>query len=230
MPGLHTARYVPGAAGVYRIDVNITDATAYTTNTRGGGTAGMLDETVTRFVRAGAERKEYFQPTRNDALLKRMAESTSGRYWPAADVDGLVTSLTFGNTGIRSVEVLPLWHLPLFFLLLILLKIVEWGPQAAVGASMSIWRERVVTTFFWPLVRVRVRPSKRGVERSNTRPDCNGSRRQQRVRNRVRTTGYTNRQATDQGQRRRHHSRSGRGRRPCGAKRAQCDRWAIERR
>ena len=133
VPGLLGARYVPGAAGVYRVDVNILDEATLSDGGTDTSDAGNLTETVTRFVRAGAERKEFFRPTRNDALLKRIADATGGRYWSATDGAGLATALTFGSAGIQTVEVLPLWSLPLFFLLLLLLKISEWGLRRLWG-------------------------------------------------------------------------------------------------
>jgi hypothetical protein len=113
VPGLLAARYVPGDAGVYRVDVSIDEP-------------GGASETVTRFVRAGAANKEYFQPTRNEALLRRISEVTGGRHLQPGDISGLDVLLNFAGTGIRTVEVLPLWQLPVFFLLLVLLKLGEW--------------------------------------------------------------------------------------------------------
>ena len=95
-----------------------------------------LREVVTRFVRAGTTNKEFFQPTRNTALLKRVAEATGGRYWSTADSAKLATSINYANTGIRIVTVLPLWSLPLFFVLLILLKIGEWSLRRFWGAGV----------------------------------------------------------------------------------------------
>ncbi len=151
VPGLLAARYVPGDGGIYRVDVNITDSDG---KTRAGGAAGDqtinarntntesdttgapetgVTETVTRFVRAGVEHKEFFHPTRNDALLRRIADVTGGTYWQGDDISGLAAMLNFASTGIRAVEVLPLWNLPLFFLLLVLLKIGEWSLRRLWG-------------------------------------------------------------------------------------------------
>ena len=55
-----------------------------------------------------------------------MAEAPGGRYWSAADSAELATAMNFASSGIRIIKVLPLWRLPLFFVLLILLKIGEW--------------------------------------------------------------------------------------------------------
>ena len=44
-----------------------------------------------------------------------------------AELAELDVLLNFSSTGIRTVEVLPLWQAPFFFLLLVLLKVSEWG-------------------------------------------------------------------------------------------------------
>jgi hypothetical protein len=118
VPGLLAARYVPQDAGVYRVDVTLDAPDA---------------QAVTRFVRAGTERKEYFHPTRNEALLQRLAEATGGRYLAPDQVGELEVLLNFASTGVRTVEVLPLWNLPVFFLLLVLLKLAEWSLRRAWG-------------------------------------------------------------------------------------------------
>jgi len=119
VPGLLAARYVPGEAGVYRVDVELDEP---------GGS-----ETVTRFVRAGAENREFFQPTRNDALLRRISVVTGGRFLGPGDISELDVILNFSSTGIRTIQVLPLWNLPLFFLLLVLVKMAEWGLRRVWG-------------------------------------------------------------------------------------------------
>jgi hypothetical protein len=120
VPGQLTGRYVPDAAGVYRVDVALTGP--------GGET-----ETVTRFVRAGTESLEASSPTRNEALLVRLAEATGGRYFADGDVSGLDTLLRFAGTGVRAITVLPLWNLPLFFLILVTCKLIEWGLRRRWG-------------------------------------------------------------------------------------------------
>jgi hypothetical protein len=119
-PGMLAARYVPGDAGVYRVDVTLE-------------APGMEPETVTRFVRAGSENREFFNPVRNDALLRRIAETTGGRFLQPAEVGELADVLTFASTGIRTVEILPLWQSPLFFFVLVLLKLTEWGLRRVFG-------------------------------------------------------------------------------------------------
>ena len=112
-PGELNARYVPGSAGVHRVDVSL-------------DSAGDEAETITRFLRAGAESREAFSPVRNSALLGRIASTTGGRYFADGDLSELPELLRFAGTGVRRMEILPLWNLPALFLLLVLVKLLEW--------------------------------------------------------------------------------------------------------
>src|SRR5690606_5999356 len=80
-PGVLTGRYHPTADGVYRIDVQV---------------AGE-DAPLTRFVRLGAERQEQFQPAQNQALLRRIAAATGGRYWRLDEAGAIGESLVFAS-------------------------------------------------------------------------------------------------------------------------------------
>ena len=119
VPGVLAVRYVPGVPGVYRVDVSIEDPTG--------------EETITRFIRTGAQNREYLRPVQNESLLRRIADVTGGRYWSSDDVAGITTALTFTGSGIRSVQLLPLWYMPALFALLLALKLGEWGLRRAWG-------------------------------------------------------------------------------------------------
>ena len=106
-------------AGVYRVDVAIEDP------------AGA--ETITRFVQTGAANREYLRPVQDEALLRRIADATGGRYWRPEAIDGIAAELTFGGSGVRVVEILPLWTMPACFLLLVLLKLGDWGLRRVWG-------------------------------------------------------------------------------------------------
>ncbi len=120
VPGQLAGRFVPGDAGVYRVDVQL------------DGPAGE-SETITRFLRAGSEAREAFSPTRNGGLLGRIAETTGGRYFADGNLSTLPELLRFGGTGIKRLEILPLWNLPVLFLLLVLLKLLEWSLRRRWG-------------------------------------------------------------------------------------------------
>ncbi len=120
VPGQLAARYVPESTGVHRVDVILNNASDE-------------PETITRFLRAGAESREAFSPIRNSALLGRIAATTGGRYFPDGDLSELPELLRFAGTGVKRMEVLPLWNLPALFLLLVLLKLVEWALRRSWG-------------------------------------------------------------------------------------------------
>jgi hypothetical protein len=110
--GVFAGRYATPAAGVYRIDVVLADA------------AG--EETLSRFVRVGSEDVEYANPVQNVALLERLANATGGRYWTPDTAGGITRHIRYAGSGVRSFELLPLWNLPLVFILLLALKLGEW--------------------------------------------------------------------------------------------------------
>ena len=119
LKGVMGALYDAASPGVYRVDVEIEDATGL--------------ETITRFVRTGATNREYLRPVQNEPLLRRVAEATGGRYWSPDAIEGIAADLTFGGSGVRLVQILPLWYMPAFFLLLVLLKLGDWGLRRLWG-------------------------------------------------------------------------------------------------
>lgn len=69
---------------------------------------------------------EYFHPERNASLLSRLASQTGGRYWELDELDGLPGEIRFSEAGITAREILDLWDMPALFLLLLLLRGLEW--------------------------------------------------------------------------------------------------------
>ena len=61
------------------------------------------------------------------SLLGRIAETTGGRYFADGDLSALPGLLRFSSAGVQRMEILPLWNLPILFLLLMLLKLIEWS-------------------------------------------------------------------------------------------------------
>ena len=96
-------------AGVYRVDVSLADGNS-----------------VTQFVSVGGGDLEYRSPVQNVALLQRLAEATGGQYWTPANASGIVDAIRYSSSGIQERLVLPLWDLPLWLLLIIGIKVLEW--------------------------------------------------------------------------------------------------------
>ena len=69
---------------------------------------------------------ELFDTALEREFLQRISSATGGQYLDAADKDQLTTVLTTQNAGLTREELLPLWNMPLLFLLMLLAKGLEW--------------------------------------------------------------------------------------------------------
>jgi uncharacterized membrane protein len=81
-------------------------------------------------VRLFAERDdgvtEYFRAGQNRALLERIAAETGGRYYSLDNVAELPERIRYSSSGITERQRLPLWSMPINFLLLFGFKAAEW--------------------------------------------------------------------------------------------------------
>ncbi len=87
----------------------------------------------TAYVRASAADSEYFDATMRAPLLKRIAEETGGRFYPAANVATLPEAISYSGRGVTVVEERDLWDMPAILLLLIGLTGGEWAYRRARG-------------------------------------------------------------------------------------------------
>jgi uncharacterized membrane protein len=112
-PGIYAARFEAEQPGLYEFE-----ATA-----RSGedslGTAAFA-------VRREDGVAEHFATQQNRPLLERLAQLTGGQYFALGDLAGLPEAIRFSQAGIVETQVLPLWSMPINFLLLLLLKAGEW--------------------------------------------------------------------------------------------------------
>jgi hypothetical protein len=69
---------------------------------------------------------EHFGTHQHRALLERVANTTGGRYWPLNEIGSLAEAIRYSKAGILERQTLDLWNLPAVFLLILLLKAVEW--------------------------------------------------------------------------------------------------------
>lgn len=106
------------APGVYRIDVQPDGSS----------------ERLTRFVRVGRDSAEQAEPAQNEALLRRIATATQGRYWRPDDVPALAGTLALTPAGVSHRERIALWNMPLLLAVLLLLKLGEWFLRRRWGA------------------------------------------------------------------------------------------------
>jgi hypothetical protein len=112
-PGVYEASYETSRTGVYRF------AAKASAGDEALGTGGFA-------VRREDGVVESFRVQQNRPLLERIAAATGGRYFALADVAELPEAVSFSEAGIVERQVLDLWNMPAFFLLLLLLKSGEW--------------------------------------------------------------------------------------------------------
>jgi uncharacterized membrane protein len=69
---------------------------------------------------------ENFHTEQNQPLLEQLAAQTGGRYWRASDLKDLPRDISYSEAGISVRSSKELWDMPIVFLLLLSLPIVEW--------------------------------------------------------------------------------------------------------
>ena len=78
-------------------------------------------------VRAVPDDAEYFDAAMHGALLKRIAQDTGGRFYPADSTATLADDLKYSGRGVTAVEERELWHMPALLLALMAVICAEWG-------------------------------------------------------------------------------------------------------
>jgi len=112
-PGLMTAEFTADQSGLYSIEA----------------ISRRDDEPVDSArvaVHHDAGKAEYFSLRRNQTLLDQLAAATGGQSWSAANIDRLAETIRYSPAGITERDIRPLWDAPLVFMLLLLLKAMEW--------------------------------------------------------------------------------------------------------
>lgn len=110
--GIYHAHFTPKHAGLYDARVEAPSADG--------------PDTAEKHIQVGGAAREYFQAEMNEALLRRVATATGGRFYTAADVSSLVKEIEPRQAGVTVVKRLPLWNMPAAFLLLLMLIGFEW--------------------------------------------------------------------------------------------------------
>ena len=115
----------PEEDGIYEADLTVAAPGAYRVEV-----SAHLGETTlgsdTRHFRREDGVAENFRPEQNRELLEKLAEQTGGRYWTLDQVSGLADEIRFSKAGITSREIMDLWDMPAFFILLLALRAAEW--------------------------------------------------------------------------------------------------------
>lgn len=111
-PGLYEAGFRPSGTGLYSVEAI----------SRVGENLVSSSTTAVRYDQG----QEIFNVRQNRALLERVAEVTGGQYWTPDQWDDIPDAISYSTAGITEQQISYLWDAPFFFLLLILLKTMEW--------------------------------------------------------------------------------------------------------
>jgi hypothetical protein len=116
---------VSGQPGLYRTQLGVELAGPVQLDMRASDAETELG-TQRLFVDRSDATAEYFNAAQNRDLLERVAGQTGGRYWTLDNLAGLPEQIQFSAAGITERQWLPLWSMPINFILLVLLKGLEW--------------------------------------------------------------------------------------------------------
>jgi len=120
--GDYRATFTPDEAGVYDIKVSAD---------RDQKALGSSD----MHVRVSAGDAEYFDAAMRAPLLRRIAETTGGRFFTPTDAAALPEAISYSGRGVTVVEERELWDMPALFLLLVALIGAEWGYRRMMGLA-----------------------------------------------------------------------------------------------
>ncbi|HYT68462.1 MAG TPA: glutamine amidotransferase [Vicinamibacterales bacterium] len=112
--GQYRATFETSEAGFYEAKLDATRA-------------GQAVGSAVTHVRAVPDDAEYFDAAMHAPLLKRIAQDTGGRFYPADSVSTLADDLKYSGRGVTAVEERELWHMPALLMSLVLVVCAEWG-------------------------------------------------------------------------------------------------------
>jgi len=111
--GVYTGRFVPTETGVHTLATEVVrdrDTTRTTTGTL------LVDDTDA----------DVTQAEMREAVLRRIAQESGGRYVPLADAAQLLDDVQYTEAGVVVREARDLWDMPALFLLVALALGAEW--------------------------------------------------------------------------------------------------------
>jgi len=115
-PGLYQTEWTAEKPGPYLADVTAESA---------GNPAQQLGSNALTFQREDGA-AENFHTEQNRHLLEQLASATGGRYWKPSELKDLPRDISYSEAGISVRNTKELWNMPIVFLLLLGLPIVEW--------------------------------------------------------------------------------------------------------
>ena len=69
---------------------------------------------------------ENFHTGQNRHLLEQLASDTGGRYWNSTELNNLPRDISYSDAGISIRSTKELWDMPIVFLVILGLPLVEW--------------------------------------------------------------------------------------------------------
>jgi hypothetical protein len=118
--GRFTGSFVPETAGTYRVSVSAT---------RGSEQLGSTE----RWAFAGGSDPEFADPRLNEAVLRRLARESGGRYVPAREVADILPDLTSASPQSLDPVRRDMWHTGWMFAVVVSLLVAEWGLRRRWG-------------------------------------------------------------------------------------------------
>jgi uncharacterized membrane protein len=119
--GVYEGEYTAESPGSYLVEVTATRGTE------------QIGRDVLTFRRENGV-AENFRTEQNRELLEKLSEETGGRYYTPGNVAKLGDEVSYSEAGITTREIRDLWDMPILFLLLIVLRGVEWLLRRRWGA------------------------------------------------------------------------------------------------
>ena len=120
--GDYRTTFTPDEEGIYDIKVGADR------NQKALGSSEM-------HVRVSAGDAEYFDAGMRAPLLRRIADTTGGRFFTPAEASSLPEAISYSGRGVTVVEERELWDMPVLFLLLVGLIGAEWGYRRMMGLA-----------------------------------------------------------------------------------------------
>lgn len=117
---------VADEAGVYTTTAKATQTGSWQVDFIAKQADGTEVNSTTQWIHREDGIAEQYALAQNDTLLKRISATTNGRYFNIDNATDITETLRTSRSGIVREQSLPLWNAPLFFLLLIGLKLFEW--------------------------------------------------------------------------------------------------------
>lgn len=115
-PGLYQTEWTAEKPGTYLAEVTAESA---------GKQPEEIGRDVLTFQREDGT-AENFHTEQNRMLLEQLASQTGGRYWQPSELKDLPRDISYSEAGISVRSMKELWNMPIVFLLLLGLPIVEW--------------------------------------------------------------------------------------------------------